>query len=550
MAIRTTPQSGSKEIHQKANSSSSSVVGSLIKSWRAPLSSKLQHESDGNMVMFRNSESVTRSVSVVHNKVSGGCNQVVSKRDKYFSDLDEDWSAVIDDCKLPIPAMANGGIGTLVKPMLRKQNSVGEKMGGDMGSRVSNESGSCVAHVSQLAGSSISTELRCQYEHEAEKDLQELNAAMQRLRKFDGVLKPRNSSIIKLSHLRKLSWNGVPMDYRPQVWKLLIGYLPANVKLQHSTLHRKRQEYSDGIGRVFSDLHFRDQPTWHQIEIDIPRTNPHIKLYQYASVQRSLQRILYLWAIRHPASGYVQGINDLVTPFYQVFLSEYLSPFQKDKVDSLDPSIYLTQEQIEQVEADCFWCLSKLVEQITDYYIHGQPGILNQVKHLGQLVKRIDADLYKHFQAEGVEFIQFAVRWMNCLLMREFQMYTVIRMWDTYLSETSLETSSDSNMIQPTHNTDSPPSTMSSTLTAASSVVTTSTKDNQRQPSLSEFHVFVCAAFLIKWSDQLSTMDFQAIITFLQNPPTRDWKEADIEMLLSEAYIWQSLYKDAISHWR
>ena len=37
-----------------------------------------------------------------------------------------------------------------------------------------------------------------------------------------------------------------------------------------------------------------------------------------------LERILYIWAIRHPASGYVQGINDLVTPFFVVFLSEYL----------------------------------------------------------------------------------------------------------------------------------------------------------------------------------------------------------------------------------
>lgn len=31
-----------------------------------------------------------------------------------------------------------------------------------------------------------------------------------------------------------------------------------------------------------------------------------------------------MWAIRHPASGYVQGINDLVTPFFQVFLSLYI----------------------------------------------------------------------------------------------------------------------------------------------------------------------------------------------------------------------------------
>jgi hypothetical protein len=40
--------------------------------------------------------------------------------------------------------------------------------------------------------------------------------------------------------------------------------------------------------------------------------------------RQSLERILYVWAIRHPASGYVQGINDLVTPFFEVFLSAYV----------------------------------------------------------------------------------------------------------------------------------------------------------------------------------------------------------------------------------
>lgn len=35
------------------------------------------------------------------------------------------------------------------------------------------------------------------------------------------------------------------------------------------------------------------------------------------------ERILFIWAIRHPASGYVQGINDLVTPFFVVFICEH-----------------------------------------------------------------------------------------------------------------------------------------------------------------------------------------------------------------------------------
>lgn len=60
----------------------------------------------------------------------------------------------------------------------------------------------------------------------------------------------------------------------------------------------------------------------------------------------------------------------------------------------------------------------------------------------------------------------------------------------------------------------------------------------------------MCAAFLVKWSDKLLKMDFQEIMMFLQSLPTRDWTEKDIELLLSEAYIWQSLFKGSSAHLR
>jgi len=47
-------------------------------------------------------------------------------------------------------------------------------------------------------------------------------------------------------------------------------------------------------------------------------------LFQQTTVQEMFERILFIWAIRHPASGYVQGMNDLVTPIYVIFLQEYL----------------------------------------------------------------------------------------------------------------------------------------------------------------------------------------------------------------------------------
>jgi hypothetical protein len=42
------------------------------------------------------------------------------------------------------------------------------------------------------------------------------------------------------------------------------------------------------------------------------------------------------------------------------------------------------------------------------------------------------APLYNHLQHQGIEFIQFAFRWMNCLLMREIPLKNTIRMWDSY----------------------------------------------------------------------------------------------------------------------
>lgn len=65
----------------------------------------------------------------------------------------------------------------------------------------------------------------------------------------------------------------------------------------------------------------------------------------------------------------------------------------------------------------------------------------------------------------------------------------------------------------------------------------------------SQFHIYVCCAFLRRFGDHLLSMEFQDIIMFLQDTSkTEDWNEDDIEMMLSEAYVWQSLYENASAH--
>ena len=49
------------------------------------------------------------------------------------------------------------------------------------------------------------------------------------------------------------------------------------------------------------------------------------------------------------------------------------------------------------------------------------------------VLTRSVAPLAANLEVENVEFMQFAFRWMNCLLMREISVQNTIRMWDTYL---------------------------------------------------------------------------------------------------------------------
>lgn len=52
----------------------------------------------------------------------------------------------------------------------------------------------------------------------------------------------------------------------------------------------------------------------------------------------------------------------------------------------------------------------------------------------------------------------------------------------------------------------------------------------------------MCSVFLHKWTEKLRTMDFQGIIMFLQSLPTQSWSDKDAEMLLSEAFMYKTLF--------
>ncbi|KPI99011.1 PREDICTED: TBC1 domain family member 22B [Papilio xuthus] len=316
-----------------------------------------------------------------------------------------------------------------------------------------------------------------------------------KLERFQQILE---SPVLDLDELKQLSWSGIPIKTRAVTWRLLAGYLPANAERRAETLERKRADYKHLV-RQYYDAE-REEDTYRQIHIDIPRMSPLVALFQQITVQVMFERILYIWAIRHPASGYVQGINDLVTPFFMVFLQEAAPGKELDNF----PLDELTQEQRDIIEADSFWCLSKFLDSIQDNYIFAQLGIQYKVNQLKELIRRIDQQLHEHLQTHGVDYLQFSFRWMNNLLTREIPLPCTIRLWDTYLAESD---------------------------------------------GFATFQLYVCAAFLLHWREKLMLeKDFQGLMILLQNVPTQNWTDSNISLLVAEAYRLKFAFADAPNH--
>lgn len=320
-------------------------------------------------------------------------------------------------------------------------------------------------------------------------------------RKYEKILTAPN---VDLNELKSIAWNGVPAIARPVVWQILLGYLPSNRGRRETTLQRKRDEYRASVQQYWEIDDSRrtknELRLTHQIAVDIPRTHPDVPLFHTPAVQRGLERILYIWSIKHPASGYVQGMNDLVTPFYLVFLGAFIDNPRACDITRVPSDI------LAAVEADTYWCLTKLLDGIQDHYTPSQPGIQRMIHRMEELVRRIDSDLYKHLENENLVFMQFAFRWMNCLLMRELSLNSIVRLWDTYLAETG--------------------------------------------NGFDSFHIYVCTSFLVSWSKTLREKPFQDLITFLQQLPTQNWTDRDVEMLVSQAFVLQTQFQSSKAHLR
>lgn len=290
----------------------------------------------------------------------------------------------------------------------------------------------------------------------------------------------------------------------------MLEYIPTNTDNAKLSINRKRQEYSDTcliydslLQNPTNNMTESELKMYKQILVDVPRTMTEYKLFTYDKIRKMLLRILYVWSKRHPASGYVQGFNDLLTPFVSVFITNYIEIDVNTMNISEEDLNKISSSEFEELEADSYWCFKKMMDKIQTNYINGQPGLQAMLEKIQEIIKLVDKSLLEKINKFDLKFIEFAFRWINCYLMREFNLKLIIRLWDTYFS---------------------------------------------MDDAFNTFHLFVCACLLLNFSDQIKKMnEYQEIIMFLQKMPLDNWNLDDIEILLAKSYQIYNLYGNILS---
>ncbi|RYG44741.1 TBC domain-containing protein, partial [archaeon] len=183
------------------------------------------------------------------------------------------------------------------------------------------------------------------------------DASTLRVTKFQRCLEAR---VVDLVALRSLAWSGVPSPYRAYTWLLLLGHVPPVRDRQAATLSKRHAEYHGFVAQYFGSARSgvvkseAEQSLLRQILVDVPRTHRDVNLFRTDFVQRSLERVLYVWGQRHPAVGYVQGFNEIIAPLYLVCLSPY--------ADAATSSLaHVLPVQLLEAEADIYGCFSRLL---------------------------------------------------------------------------------------------------------------------------------------------------------------------------------------------
>ncbi|XP_020599811.1 small G protein signaling modulator 1-like isoform X2 [Phalaenopsis equestris] len=153
------------------------------------------------------------------------------------------------------------------------------------------------------------------------------------------------------------------------------------------------------IGSVFHDEKVSEW-LWilHRIVVDVVRTDSQLEFYGDSKNMARMSDILAVYAWIDPATGYCQGMSDLLSPFVVLY----------------------------EDNADALWCFEMLLRRM----IEGPTGVMKQLQALWKILGRTDAVLFEHLTVIGAESLHFAFRMLLVHFRRELSFTEALFMWE------------------------------------------------------------------------------------------------------------------------
>eukprot|EP00930_Biecheleria_cincta_P046635 TRINITY_DN32183_c0_g1_i1.p1 TRINITY_DN32183_c0_g1~~TRINITY_DN32183_c0_g1_i1.p1 ORF type:complete len:574 (+),score=105.93 TRINITY_DN32183_c0_g1_i1:40-1722(+) len=323
--------------------------------------------------------------------------------------------------------------------------------------------------------------------------------------------------------LAEMVWLGVPEDcQRCEAWQLLLDYRPLAHLKQNAVLQHKRREYQELRCGIYEGSSCSSKSggeakaaALQQIRLDLPRTevckgpgSANLQaIVDSELVQALMERVLFVWAMQQPDTGYVQGMNDVLLPLLFVFLADRTGVDWAGEDFSTTLIEALPVATLNEIEADCYWCLATVLEEVLDYYIPGQPGLRHATDLLIVELQKSNPSLIENFENQGAEIKILTMRTLGCLMVRELPLSTCARLWDTCIAESAL---------------------------------------GQRR-GFSDFLLNFITCFVTSYGKMLSTAPFDDLMDFLLRPPVRSVRNSDLDILISEAFVLGSMQRPPLT---
>ncbi|XP_011378015.1 TBC1 domain family member 16 isoform X1 [Pteropus vampyrus] len=213
--------------------------------------------------------------------------------------------------------------------------------------------------------------------------------------------------------LRKaIFFGGIDVSIRGEVWPFLLRYYSHDSTSEEREALRvqKRKEYAEIQQKRLSMTPEEHRAFWRNVQFvvdkDVVRTDRSNQFFRGEGNPNveSMRRILLNYAVYDPATGYSQGMSDLVAPI----LAEVLD------------------------ESDTFWCFVGLMQNTIFVSSPRDADMEKQLLYLRELLRLTHLRFYQHLASLGEDGLQilFCHRWLLLCFKREFPEAEALRIWE------------------------------------------------------------------------------------------------------------------------